>query len=78
MVRDGELEELGVRLVDEAKTDVVRPNDTMIIRLKRHISMQEHHDLMDYLRDMLPGTLNFVVISGVDEIRVFRPEGGEM
>lgn len=75
-IRDGELEELGVRLVDEATTDVVRPGDTLIIRMERHLSMAEYHDTMDFLRDMLPSNLNFVILSGMDEIRVYRP-GGE-
>jgi hypothetical protein len=75
--REGELEELGVRLVDEVTTDVMRPGDTLVVAMKRQITDLDFHHLMDYVRECIPG-VKVLVLSETGGIRVFRPDGEGM
>jgi len=77
MERNKDLEALGVRLADEVKTTVIRPRDTLVIAMRRRVTMDEHHEMMDYIREFLPG-VKVLVVPEAGDILVFRPDGEGM
>jgi hypothetical protein len=71
--RDGEIEALGVRLADEVKTLVIRRGDTLVLTTERRVTDQDFHEMMDYIRELVPG-VRVLIIPEIGDIRVFRPE----
>src|SRR6185437_6746061 len=77
MYSDAEIEELGVRLTDEVKATVIRPGDTLVVAVKRRITEEEYHRMLEVVRSHIPG-VKVLVIPEAGDIRVFRPDGQGM
>lgn len=71
------IEALVPALHKEIRSQVVRPGDTLLLVMKRRLSDQEHHEIHDRLMELLPERLHVLLLTEVDEIRVYRPESDE-
>jgi hypothetical protein len=76
-LREGELEELGVRLADEVKTTVMRPGDTLVLSMPRRITDMEYHHMVDVIHEYVPG-VKVLIFPEAGDVRVFRPDGEKM
>jgi hypothetical protein len=70
-----------VRMSDEqvaaiVQTAVVRPGDTLILRVADRMSMEHIDRCGKALREKLPDVEVFFV-GGVEEMAIYRPEAGE-
>lgn len=63
-------ERVEVQLMAEA--NVVRPGDTLLVRIAGEFTAAQAERVSDALRDQLPG-VKVCVISGVDGVNVYRP-----
>lgn len=53
---------------------VIRPGDTLLLRLERPLSMDEYDLLSTHLKETVPGLTDVAFIYGVADWAVFRPE----
>jgi hypothetical protein len=68
--------------VVEAELSVIRPGDTVLVRLPREIRAEQAERLAEQLRERLPD-VEVLLMAGADGIDVYRsgeaggPDGGE-
>lgn len=56
-----------------ADLTVIRPGDTVLVRMQRDIPRVQLETVADRLRERLPG-VEVLLLTGVDGIDVYRPE----
>lgn len=56
-----------------ADLSVIRPGDTVLVRMHRDIPLVQAHTVAERLRDRLPD-VEVIVLTGADAIAVYRPD----
>lgn len=54
---------------------VVRPGDTLLVAVPGTVRPEQMGDLKEGLGNRLPGVADVVVVAGVDQLAVYRPDG---
>lgn len=62
-------------LLDDARLDVIRPGDTLVVRAAGSWTQQQAHFAKAFIEERLPG-VTALVLAGVDQLAVYRPGGG--
>ena len=58
-----------------AEALVIRPGDTLVLRVARNISAAEADRARQRIRDELPGLAAVVILTGFDQLAAYRPDG---
>jgi hypothetical protein len=53
---------------------IIRPGDTLIIRVKRDLAYPEFHELVERIGERLPGLRDRVLVINADQVLVYRPD----
>jgi hypothetical protein len=69
-----EAEQGSAQLPSAAEAVIVRPGDTLVIRIDQRLSGQEIDELQAHLGGQMPG-VKVVVLDGVAQLLVYRPGG---